>query len=105
MRTWVRARISVRCGCCGATVPTGEPVLEMLLKGTRTKAGEPIGVIDVKRALYRCRLPECAGEAVPDLVVIQQPPMLPPLARFSVDSLPKDFKALQAGEREVGEEG
>lgn len=78
----------------------GEPVLELRLKGTRMKAGEPIGVIDVKRPLYRCSVPECAGEPVPDLGTVVAQKLTPVFARFSAEGLPKDFKVLQAGEDE-----
>lgn len=101
MRTWARAVRPLFCGYCGDEIRRGEPVLEIRLQGTRFKHGEAIGVIDVKRVLYRCSKFACAKEAIP-----QDLPPLPerltaivpqPMLRLGADALPLDFKTRQHG--------
>lgn len=109
MTTWTRARIDVLCGRCGELVLKGQFLLELTLKGTRMKNGEPVGVIDVGRKLTYCL--QCGerqyGAPPEDLPPLVECPAIQPqiLTRFSPNMLPLDWKVKQAGDREPGEEG
>ena len=101
MTTWARAFRDLRCGCCGETVRRGEPVLEIRLKGPRLKNGVTVGVVAVKRVLYRCSKFACAGEAIPENLpaIFERPPVTLPstLMRFDPELLPLDYKSRSGG--------
>jgi hypothetical protein len=96
MRTWTRAPIgiAIRCGQCGALVPTGAPLVR-------------ITIAAVTRALVRCE--DCAGPAPADLPAL---PVVAPVARaaapapgfVAVSAITPDWRMRAAG-REPGEDG
>lgn len=91
MKTWTRAAGEMICGGdCDVRIQSGEPVLLLTLPG----------VTSVKRRCVRC-----AGEAPPvnlPLPELRPEPEPLPFTRFSVGTLPLDWKHAQAGERDPG---
>ena len=93
MRTWVRAEVLTLCGgSCHGQIEPDAPILLISLPG-------------VKRRLIRCQV--CAGEEVPPMLprTVKKSPFtkrMQPIARIAGGF---DWKAKQAGARELGDEG
>ncbi len=110
---WTRLRIAVPCGFCSATVPSGQPVLQLAVRGHRCQlCGEryfqtsppddlaPLPALSAPRP----RQPGLGFVAVDELV--RAP--LDTVVRKAAAVLPfqRDARMRQVGpEREVGEEG
>lgn len=96
--TWIRARVTERCGRCGEAIAVGAPLREFRLPQVAGRHG------------VKVRCAACAGEPVPaDLPTAREffreavalaagmPRPVQPLG-----GLPLDWKARQAGDREPG---
>lgn len=98
-RSWFRTPVSTRCGRCGREVPVNG-LLERIEFESALKPAT--------RKPVRC--PLCAETRPPafvaDAVLNRAAPIEPrKLLRLGQDSLPLDYKAVAAGEREPGAEG
>lgn len=85
MRTWKLAAEPFNCGLCARKIPVGQPLL-LIQPG-------------LKRPKKRCQ--QCAGEAVPENLEIDEVSIPSPntgMTRLSSVPLPFDFKRAQAGE-------
>lgn len=93
MRTWSRSPGYFVCGYCMETYPTGSPMLSIVIA---------VGA----RATKRCT--RCADEPVPEnlpALVPRETPDPVPVPVRQIRGLPLDWKQVQAGDREPGEEG
>lgn len=95
MRTWIRSRVSIKCGYCRKKIEVGDPLLEIENCGAK---------------LARCKAcgTQLFGEPPPDLLPDNhavQRPLLPSWGEFLsgrryADQVRADVKQRQTGERE-----
>jgi hypothetical protein len=86
VQTWVRLEIGAMCGSCRKVYATGDPMLVIEIPNVKVK---------------KLRGPCCAGDAPPDLPVLETvqrftKPMRK-LKTIAESALPRDFKILQGG--------
>jgi hypothetical protein len=96
MRTWSTAGAPHLCGCCEHTIRAGDPMLTITLPG----------LSEARRNLLRCA--KCADEPVPaNLPPRAAPVLIAPMVHVAsgAGTLPLDWKAQAAGERDPGQEG
>jgi len=86
VREWTRMRIDRRCGCCGRTIATGQPIL-------------------VIGRFKKLRCSDCSthdGEPPPaDLPELQPLPKTEPMSKFAMTPLgamARDWKTQQSGD-------
>lgn len=99
MRTWTRnPNTEAICGGpCTQTMRRGDPMLEIRIPSQ-----------DGRKDVVLRRCAACAGEPLPvDLPPLAERRPIVPMGHIRTGGhvLPFDYKAAQAGEREVGEEG
>lgn len=95
-RTWTTCSVETRCGNCGGAIKVGHPQQEITVHPSRAVK---------RRPFVRCRL--CADgtppEDLPAPVVNRGAPIAPTLLlRSGPGTLPLDYKAIAAGDREPG---